>query len=142
LPSFEAAFSQSETYNFPGLQAVRLRATISKALKIGVRDWRLPTLTRTTVLNEGFNLGNTWASRYVRVGKDPAPSATPGAIHRGVGYASMAEENSVCWKHEGIVGELHGGQCLWVQHQRERFAPITWGRGDTGGGGGRGRPSP
>jgi len=30
LPSFEAAFSQSETYNFPGLQAVRLRATISK----------------------------------------------------------------------------------------------------------------
>src|SRR6516165_38190 len=74
-------------------------------------------------------------------GKDPAPSATPGAIHRGV-YASMAEENSVCWEHEGIVGEFPGRQCLCVQHQLERFDPITCRRGDTGGGGGRGRPYP
>src|SRR5215472_15021924 len=52
----------------------------------------------------------------------------------------MAEENSVCWEHEGIVGELHGRQCLCVHHQLERFDPITCRRGDAGGGGGRGRP--
>src|SRR6516165_537250 len=75
-------------------------------------------------------------------GKDPAPSATPGRNPSRGATPSKAEENSVCWEHEGIVGELHGRQCPCVQHQLERFDPITCRRGDTGGGGGRGRPYP
>src|SRR6516225_9196398 len=150
---FEGGFNQSAAYNLPSFQAqsdnfeVICRTASDQdcrrhvATQIKARDWRLTTLTRATVLNEEFDLGNTWAGMSDNE-KDPAPSATPGAIHRGVGYASMANEDSVCWEHEGIVGELHGRQCLCVQHQFERFDPITCRRGDTGGGGGRGRPYP
>jgi hypothetical protein len=65
-------------------------------------------------------------------GKDPAPSATPGAIHRGVGYASMAEENSVCWEHERIVGKLNGRRFLRVHHHLERFNTLNYRGGGTG----------
>src|SRR5690348_12545130 len=46
-------------------------------------------------------------------GKDPASFATPGAIHQGVGHASMANEMpfvDCSMEHEGIVGKLHGRQ--------------------------------
>jgi hypothetical protein len=45
--------------------------------------------------------------------KDPAPFAMPGAIHQGVGHASMAEEIPLfapSMEHEGMVGKLHNRQ--------------------------------
>src|SRR5262249_31442760 len=46
-------------------------------------------------------------------GKDPAPFSAPGAVHRGVGHASMAEESPLVGRsmeHEGIVDKLHRRQ--------------------------------
>src|SRR5262249_51575385 len=75
LPSFEAAFSQSQTYNLSSFQgqgdnfeAIRRTAADQDcrrrvATQIGAGDWRLTTLTRATGLNEEFDLGNTLASR-------------------------------------------------------------------------------
>jgi hypothetical protein len=51
--------------------------------------------------------------------KDPAPFATPGAIHQGVGHASMAEEISFVGRsmeHEGIIGKPHNRELLCVHH--------------------------
>src|SRR5262249_12160563 len=66
-------------------------------------------------------------------GKDPAPFSTPGAIHRGVGHASMAEESpfSCSMEHEGIVDKLHNRQIRCVHHELERFNPRTYRRGNT-----------
>jgi hypothetical protein len=73
LPSFEAAFSQSETYNLPGpgfqAQSDNFEAMagahqkLPQAFSYSDRsDRRLPT----TVLNEEFDLGITRALRYAR----------------------------------------------------------------------------
>ena len=51
--------------------------------------------------------------------KDPAPFLAPGAVHRGVGHASMAEEIPLLGRsmeHEGIVDKLRQRQFLRVHH--------------------------
>jgi hypothetical protein len=60
--------------------------------------------------------------------KDPAPFAMPGAIHQGVGHASMAEEIPLfarSMEHEGMVGKLHNRQFPRVHHELERLDPRT-----------------
>jgi hypothetical protein len=73
-------------------------------------------------------------------GKDPAPFLTPGAVHRGVGHASMAEEIPIVGRsmeHEGIVDKLHRRQFL--HHHLERFNALNY-RGGSRRIGGRNRP--
>jgi hypothetical protein len=58
--------------------------------------------------------------------KDPAPFAMPGAIHQGVGHASIAEEIPArSMEHEGMVGKLHNRQFPRVHHELERLDPRT-----------------
>jgi hypothetical protein len=67
------------------------------ATQIGAGRLAAANAVGTTVLNED----STWDVHghlgMFSNGKDPAPFATLGAIHRGVGHGSMAQKRAVQW---------------------------------------------
>jgi hypothetical protein len=71
--------------------------------------------------------------------KDPASFATPGAIHQGVGHASMAKE-SCSIEHNGKVGIVYGGQFVCPHHHLERFDSVSRSGNTLGVDSGRGSP--
>src|SRR6516162_4146319 len=67
-----------------------------------------------------FGIGRSHPLMDVRYSSNRTPPfSTPGAIHRGVGHASMAREIPFVGRsmeYEGIVDKLHSRQFLCVHH--------------------------